>query len=126
MRQRAGTPSVLVVEDDRAIRRLIETVLKEVGCDVIAAEHGAEQLERLDDHDADVVILDLAMPVMNGVEFYQELQRRGRTLPTILMSSTPDAPAIARELGVPVCIRKPLDDDTLTRAVYDLYEEALG
>ena len=68
---------VLVVEDDDAIRRLVSMALIEHGCEVVVASNGAVALERVREQRADLILLDMNMPIMDGWEFarrYKELE----------------------------------------------------
>jgi CheY-like chemotaxis protein len=65
----AGTRSVLVVDDDKDIRDLLSDALAAEGYVVASARHGAEALERLRAFRPDLILLDLMMPVMDGLAF---------------------------------------------------------
>ena len=73
-----ATPPMVVVVDDQALfRRSLQHRLRSVGYDVVGAENGVEALELLEAAPGNcVVLLDLLMPVMNGIEFLQALDRR--------------------------------------------------
>ena len=76
--------SILVVEDDKHARKLLETILKRQGYSVFTAEDGIKGMEILDNHHIDLIILDIMMPNMNGFEFAKEL-REGECMIPILM-----------------------------------------
>ncbi len=76
--------SILVVEDDKHARKLLETILKRQGYSVFTAEDGLKGMEILDNHHIDLIILDVMMPNMNGLEFAKEL-REGQCMIPILM-----------------------------------------
>ena len=65
---------ILVAEDDKNTRRLMEAVLKEHGYHPILACDGLEALKLLDTHHVDLVILDIMMPGMDGYEFTRQLR----------------------------------------------------
>ena len=72
--------TVIVVDDQALFRRSIQDRLRSDGYDVVAAENGIEALELLQAAAGPcVVLLDLMMPVMNGVEFLHALDRQGET-----------------------------------------------
>jgi len=77
---------VLVVEDDPSIRHLIGKVLSRAGFRIAEALDGHEALERLSHHNFDLVLLDVWMPRMNGLDVLTELRRRGWTQRVILMT----------------------------------------
>jgi len=72
--------TVIVVDDQALFRRSIQDRLRSDGYDVVSAENGIEALELLQVAPGPcVVLLDLMMPVMNGVEFLLALDKRGET-----------------------------------------------
>jgi len=74
---RSAPLTVMVVDDQALFRRSLEDRLRSDGYDVVAAENGVEALELLEVAPSPcVVVLDLMMPVMNGIEFLQALDRR--------------------------------------------------
>lgn len=69
--------TVLIIDDSMSMRQLVAFSLKDAGYDVVAAINGKDALDKLDDSKIDMVITDLNMPEMNGIEFIKQL--RGRT-----------------------------------------------
>ena len=80
-------PTVLVIEDDDNQRLLYEENLQWVGYKVIAAKNGHEGLQALHDHKVDVVLLDIAMPGMDGIETLGKILDHDNQLPVILNSA---------------------------------------
>jgi len=81
--------TVLVVDDDPTQRRLIQAVLEREGFGVAQAEGGHEALARLQSGGAaDVIILDLSMPGMSGMETIKEMRARGFMAPVIVLTAT--------------------------------------
>ena len=76
---------ILIVDDERQILRMLRTALQSSGYEVATAAHGMEALERMKEQPPDLVITDLAMPEMNGVELTQAIRRQGDT-PVIVLS----------------------------------------
>jgi CheY-like chemotaxis protein len=104
-------PSVLVADDDEAIRQVISEVLRDEGYDVVCAENGAEALREL--HKArhpDLVLLDLMMPVMSGWEVLEELQTSQELskIPVVVMSAM-TAPGVSEHLAKPIDLARLLD-----------------
>jgi two-component system chemotaxis response regulator CheB len=86
----SGTPiSVLVVDDSAMMRSLVGRIVESGPGTSLAgkAMHGAFALKKLETLDPDVIVLDLEMPVMNGIEFLKERKRRGIAIPVIVLSS---------------------------------------
>src|SRR5436190_12498926 len=69
---------LLVVDDDRAIRKLLERIARRAGFTVDGAKDGAEALEMLDRADYDVALIDLMMPRVSGYELVQRIGTRAR------------------------------------------------
>ncbi len=116
-------PSVLVVDDDDAIRDTLREVLEPEGFDVGVAENGAVALELMRSTKPDVIVLDLMMPVMSGWEFIEATEADGalRATPIIVLSAM-SAPLAepARQGGVQRCFCKPVDLGELVDALQRL------
>ena len=85
----ADTRTVLVVEDEDAVRIGIRRLLQDEGYTVLEASNGAKALQLLDEMEAgavDLVLTDLRMPVMDGRELAAALARRHPSLPIVFMS----------------------------------------
>jgi two-component system, chemotaxis family, chemotaxis protein CheY len=115
-------PTVLVVDDDRDIRGMLETYLGLQGFDVLTAHNGCDALRQLDDIRPAVILLDLMMPVMDGVEFCgrQQCEPRLRDIPVVCLSAQQDAGPTAARLGVAGFLSKPFSLDAVIAAVRGL------
>jgi two-component system, cell cycle sensor histidine kinase and response regulator CckA len=92
-------PSILVVDDEGAVRRFAQRVLEREGYGVIEARDGIEALEMIKQgHQFDAVVSDIVMPRMNGVELMQAMSTTCPELPVILMSGY--ATGALSELGI--------------------------
>ena len=80
-------PVALVVDDDEGVRRALNVGLTEAGLIMREATNGEEALQALEDQPPDVVVLDVAMPGMSGVEVVTRIRRSGRTLPVCMLSA---------------------------------------
>jgi CheY-like chemotaxis protein len=111
--------SVMVVEDDADIRDAIAELLLENGYLVTVAEHGAEALRLLRENGACTIVLDLMMPIMDGVDFRQaQLADRSISgIPFILLTSRIDWSERGRALGALACLQKPFAPQDLLQAV---------
>ncbi len=76
---------ILIVDDERQILRMLRMALQSSGYEVATAGNGVEALERMKEQPPDLVITDLAMPEMNGVELTHAIRRQGET-PVIVLS----------------------------------------
>ena len=100
---------VLVIDDDADSRELLGIILEAEGYAVVYATNGAEALAVGRHHRPDVILLDMAMPVMDGFAFRAE-QRRDPALgriPVICVSGRHDADQIACDLDLSGCLSKP-------------------
>jgi type II secretory ATPase GspE/PulE/Tfp pilus assembly ATPase PilB-like protein/ActR/RegA family two-component response regulator len=90
----AKRPKILVVDDDAGIKKIIETTLKQlpVAADVFTAADGVEALEAIEKHGADVVILDVMMPRMDGFAVCDHLRKDIKTafLPILMLTANGD------------------------------------
>ena len=79
--------TVLVVDDEPGVCRLFEKVLREEGYRTIVASSGREALELAGDAQPDLILLDIVMPGMDGVETLRELRRRGHAAVVIMLTA---------------------------------------
>ena len=117
---------ILVAEDDKNTRRLMEAVLKEHGYHPILACDGLEALKLLDTHHVDLVILDIMMPGMDGYEFTRQLRATDYTLP-ILMVTAKQLPEDKREgfiVGTDDYMTKPVDEEEMILRIRALLRRA--
>ncbi|MER6571138.1 response regulator transcription factor [Streptomyces sp. NPDC001093] len=87
MTDTASRGAVLVVDDDAAIRRALERGLRLSGFAVRSAGDGAEALAAIADAPPDVLVLDVSMPGMSGIEVCTRLRAEGRDLPVLMLSA---------------------------------------
>ncbi|MEV6054151.1 response regulator transcription factor [Streptomyces sp. NPDC052107] len=87
MTDTAGSGAVLVVDDDAAIRRSLERGLRLSGFAVRIAADGPEALAAVRDAPPDVLVLDVSMPGMSGIEVCTRLRDEGRDLPVLMLSA---------------------------------------
>lgn len=87
MRETVNAGAVLVVDDDAAIRRSLERGLRLNGFAVRTAADGTEALTSIDQAPPDVLVLDVSMPGMSGIEVCTRLRDEGRDLPVLMLSA---------------------------------------
>ena len=114
-------PSVLIVEDDDDMRQILLQLLEYHGWPAHEAADGAEGLEKLKQHRPSLILLDLAMPRMNGIEFrarQRELpDRRLANVPVVVVSAVADASHYKSTLNAADVLVKPFEADRLLKAV---------
>jgi CheY-like chemotaxis protein len=113
--------TVLVVDDDEAMRGMITMWLESAGYEVRTASNGRTALESLDQQRPCVILLDLMMPVMSGWQFREaQLQRDTVSqIPVIILSGHHNAPTEAQKLGAAAWIGKPIDVDRLITTIWN-------
>ena len=113
-----GKPLVLVVDDEPGILRLIDLVLSNDGFRVISAENGLEALSLADQRRPDLVILDIKMPEMSGMEVMRRIRERIR-MPVILLTgqSQDENKVLGLESGADDYIVKPFNPSELSARV---------
>lgn len=109
--------TILVVDDDPGVRYALTEVLHDRGHRVIAASSGLEALGLLEG--VDVVVTDLAMPGMDGLELVSRIAERAPALPVILVTAhgSEQMIRIASSRGACGCFRKPFDIDEIAHAI---------
>jgi len=104
---------VMVIDDDEAVREALGLALEADGYGVQFARDGREGLELLARRGADVIIVDMRMPEVDGANFCRSYANDGGTSPVILMSARSDQVIAAALPGVVETIAKPFDLDYL-------------
>lgn len=109
--------TVLLVDDDAGVRFALTEVLCDRGYRVIGASSGAEALASLDG--VDVVVTDLSMPGMDGLELLSRIAARAPELPVILLTAhgSENMGRIASSRGACSCLSKPFDIDEIARVI---------
>ncbi len=111
--------TILIVEDELSIVRMLATILHEEEYAVIVAADGVEALELLRDNRPDMILSDMMMPVMGGVPAMLEMVKINPDVRIIAASGIPDNEVTAKAVGRQVrqFLAKPFSTDKLLRAV---------
>lgn len=106
---------VLIVEDKPDIRELLRLLVEKEGCSVVEAADGREALERARAVEPDLILMDLAMPVMDGLQASREIRRDARTssIPIVAVTAHDDKREEAADAGCNECVRKPVSTSLL-------------
>jgi CheY-like chemotaxis protein len=115
-------PRVLLVDDDRSVLDALGSVIESEGFELISAVDGHQAVERLRLQPSDIVLLDLNMPVMGGVDALERLRTINPLLPIIIITARSDAHPIAAAAGVAL-MQKPLDIPLLLGVMRELLAE---
>lgn len=113
----ASTAEILVVDDDRLVRRFMVESLRGMGHQVKDAAEGKAALELLDQQRFDLLLVDYAMPGMNGAEVARAALARQPGIRILVVSGYADSAALAAAIGSATQLRKPFDLAELRAAV---------
>lgn len=91
---------VLLVDDERDVRRMLQRFLARAGFDTVEAGDGQAALELLRREPFDVVVSDVQMPVMTGIELLAALEHEGLEVPVVLVSGSLEVPDMDAALGL--------------------------
>ncbi len=102
--------TVLVAEDEPSLRQLLTVFLERLGFDVVVAADGKEALTRFREHSPDIILADISMPEMSGLEVVSQVHRESRSTPVMFMSGddTLEAQVAAIEAGGYDILAKPI------------------
>jgi two-component system response regulator ResD len=115
----------LVVEDDPAIRRLVEKLLSRRDVEIDTAADGRMAMEKLRSGEYSVIVLDLMVPEVNGFEVIEFLKRENIRIPVAVVSAVSQQALTKLDVDVvKLVISKPFDVDEFTKSVLALCEEA--
>ncbi|OEU57904.1 MAG: Fis family transcriptional regulator [Desulfobacterales bacterium C00003104] len=112
-------PSVLVVDDEPSILRSLHGVLADEGYDVLTAPNGYEALKIIEEESPDLVLLDIWMPGMDGIETLKEIKKNNPFLQVVIISGhgTIETAVRATKLGAYDFIEKPLSIEKVMVAI---------
>jgi len=102
-------PTILLVDDDRSFREFLSLFLKKEGYRVVTATDGLEALKVLEEEPLDLILLDLRMPRLGGLDFLAHLRQKGLEIPTIVITAyaSLDSAVKAKRQGVFDYLPKP-------------------
>jgi two-component system chemotaxis response regulator CheY len=122
--------NVLIVDDSKAMRNVIKKILSISGFrlgEFLEASNGQEALEVLENHWVDLVLTDIHMPVMNGLDLLRALTKDElwQDIPVAFITTDPNEDSLrqALELGAKGYIRKPFHPETIRAFLYELLGE---
>ena len=116
---------ILVVDDDALACEMTAAVLEEAGHKVVMADNGVAAAEMLDG--IELVVSDMNMPLISGIELFRALRDEGRDLPFILLSADDPASLLAQEPRLDYCIPKDFTiETTLPAAIEEVFRRRGG
>ncbi len=114
---------IIVIDDDRNVLESLASYLGRMGHEVVEASHGKEAMRALEESEVDLVITDINMPEMDGIEVINELRRSGIDVPVVALSGggrlwdKEFLLANAKMLGAVSTIAKPFELNDISEAV---------
>lgn len=112
---------ILIVDDERAVRRLLVWTLEKEGYVVHSAENGLAALRHIEQHDCDLLITDYRMPYMDGLELTKQIRSRFPSIPVLVVSGDGPFHDLIKN-GASACVAKPFSACELL----DLVRSILG
>ena len=121
MQKHSSALKVMVIDDSKTIRRTAETLLKNVGCEVITAIDGFDALAKIVDHHPHIIFVDIMMPRLDGYQTCALIKsnRAFKSIPVIMLSSKDGLfdKAKGRIVGSDQFLTKPFSRDELLSAI---------
>ncbi len=116
---------ILVVDDDEMNLRMAEHALKEDSYEVITAASGAQGLDQLRNRMVDLVLLDIGMPIMNGIQMFEYMKKDHPDIPVIFLTASGDKKDVVEvlKMGAIGYVRKPFVPQDLRERVAKVFEQ---
>ena len=118
---------ILIADDDQDFVKNLREILENAGFMVYIAHDGQEALERVREDDVDILVLDLRMPILSGLDTYLELKNAGYNVPTVIVTAYASEEIHSidtlRSLEVEGILNKPFDPNELIAILEHLLEE---
>lgn len=110
---------VLIVDDEPNMRRVLEIMLTRQGARVHSAANGREALQCASEHDIELIISDLRMPDLNGIELLRALRQRQQTMPLIMVTAQGSIESAVEAMRLGACdyLLRPFDVEALNLAI---------
>lgn len=124
----SARPTVLVVDDDLALLDSLKLLLEVDGFAVAIAENGVRGLQAFRNREPDIVVIDVMMPKLDGIESVRQMRRERPDAKIVVMSGEvgarrPDLQSTAKELGAAAVLRKPFDPAALAPLLRDVLRQ---
>ena len=119
---------ILIIDDDESVRRSLGRILEREGYEVLAAEDGARGMRLLEEHRPALVVTDVFMPEMDGIEILMGVREADASIPIVVVSGGGQTPAAhvledASQLGADAILRKPFERTEVLETVPRLLDE---
>jgi two-component system response regulator YesN len=110
---------IMIIDDSYTNRVLFKAILEDLDIDVIEVHSAIKALKLLKEGTPDIILLDMCMPMMTGIDFLKELQKKKKIIPVIVVSVLDDQTYIkqAFQYGASDYLVKPIEIDELIRRI---------
>ena len=114
---------ILVAEDSTTQRNILLGILQKLGHEVDIAENGQKAIEKIQADPPDCLLLDMLMPIMDGVAVLEQLESQDIKLPVIVLTADPEEQVKEQclELGTTTFLLKPVKQDVLKQALDKIF-----
>ncbi len=114
-----GKKRILVIDDESSIRFLLREVVEDMGYHCLEAESAIKGIEMVEEENPNLIILDIQMPQMNGLEAIQKIRKINDKVPVFMLSAFSHMENVIENMGVDVqeFIPKPFDIDYLSKRI---------
>ncbi len=114
-------PTILIIDDDNSIRKVLEEYLQQVGFSIITAADGLEGLDRIKQNNYDLVILDIHLPYVSGIGLIKIAREMTPGIPVICITGYGYYPEqVAEEEKADIVLAKPVPLEELARNIRNL------
>ncbi|OUS06660.1 hypothetical protein A9Q81_01895 [Gammaproteobacteria bacterium 42_54_T18] len=115
---------ILYAEDNPVNQKLVAMLVKKTGAELILVENGKEAVEQVENNDFDLVLMDIQMPVMNGVDAIKSIRDKGYTLPILALTANvmQEDVKMYKKVGSNGCLAKPI----VRPVFYQMLDSYLG
>ena len=112
---------VLIVDDQKSIRKIVNVILRQMNYEVFEAQDGAEGIEKAKEIIPDLILMDIMMPKIDGIEATLKIKNKSETkdIPVIMLTSIIDSKAVLKsyDYGADHYLNKPFTKEQLEKAV---------
>lgn len=110
---------ILLVDDDAMAAEMTAAILEEAGHVLVVAQDAADAVRQYDAHpDVDMVVSDMNMPLLSGIDLFRQLREQGQNIPFVLLTGDDAKPLLAQEPRLDACLVKDFSlEETLAPAI---------
>ncbi|MEJ5226376.1 response regulator [Thermodesulfovibrio sp.] len=121
---------ILVVDDDKTTRKMVSLILKSKGYDVVTAENGMDGLQKLGTEQINLILTDMNMPYMDGIEFTKQVRTNPDTshIPIVMLTTEADEEEKQRafKAGVDDYLVKPATAEQIVDSMKKIIKKIFG